>query len=176
LAAAHRLKIYQAAFGFRDSVVAAANQKAALEAWGARQNLFAEGLARVADDPAAMKAALDHPGTPLTRPLGSSGPFTVGSNEVPVLPDVAKRPTVTRKPDAGPSPAPPDRSRLDAAEAAVREAEAELSGAGREYRSRAEALERERQTTLRRLDSRLSAAKEKAEAARRAFRAAGGGA
>ncbi|WP_131116344.1 hypothetical protein [Lichenihabitans psoromatis] len=55
---AKSLKVYQAQFGFYDSVVAAANQKAALRAWETHQNLFAEGQAHVATDEAAIAAAL----------------------------------------------------------------------------------------------------------------------
>jgi hypothetical protein len=46
-----KLKVFQAQFGFHDSVVAAPSQTAALRAWGTRQNLFGEGQARLTEDP-----------------------------------------------------------------------------------------------------------------------------
>ena len=55
---ARALKVFRTPIGFHDAYVAAPSQKAALEAWGVRQDLFKEGQAAVADDPAAQ-AALD---------------------------------------------------------------------------------------------------------------------
>ncbi len=62
---ARRLKVFQAQFGFYDSVVAAPSQVAALRAWGAHQNLFSDGGARVATDEQAIEAALAQPEVPL---------------------------------------------------------------------------------------------------------------
>ena len=53
-----RLKVFQTHLGFFDTVVAAPSQAAALRAWGLHQNIFADGLARIADDPQAVAAAL----------------------------------------------------------------------------------------------------------------------
>ena len=62
-----RLKVFQVHLGFYDTVVAAPSQAAALRAWGTHQNLFADGQARVTDDPQAIEAALAYPETPLKR-------------------------------------------------------------------------------------------------------------
>ena len=59
--AARKLKVFQAQFGFYDTVVVASSQTAALLAWGTHQNLFASGEAKVATDEAAVAAALEHP-------------------------------------------------------------------------------------------------------------------
>ena len=64
-----KLKVFQAQFGFFDSVVAAPSQAAALQAWGIHQNLFASGEAKVIEDEAAVAAALAHPETPLRRAI-----------------------------------------------------------------------------------------------------------
>ena len=56
-----RLKVYQAQFGFHDSVVAAPSQAAALRAWETHQNLFADGEARLATDENAIALALTIP-------------------------------------------------------------------------------------------------------------------
>jgi hypothetical protein len=113
--APHRkLKVFQAQFGFHDSVVAAPSQAAALRAWGVRQNLFAEGQARITDDAQAVEAARAHPETPLRRVVGSGKPFKLEPTGQPAVPTSAKRAgrAAARKP-------PPDRAKLSAAEAAL---------------------------------------------------------
>ena len=87
-----RLKAFQAHLGFFDTIVAAPSQKAALEAWGSRQNLFHDGTAKPASDPDAIAAALAHPGVVLKRLAGSKDPFS----EQPPLTKPA-RPRRTRK-------------------------------------------------------------------------------
>src|SRR5438045_1623573 len=72
---AGRLKVFEAQFGFYDTVVAAPSQAAALRAWGTHQNLFASGDARLTTDEGAVRAALAHPEIPLRRALGSNDPF-----------------------------------------------------------------------------------------------------
>lgn len=119
-----KLKVFQAQFGFFDTVVAAPSQAAALSAWGARQNLFASGDARTTEDEAAVAAALEHPGTPLRRAVGSNDPFQLKAASLPSIPAAPKR-TSAKTPakiKAAPKPAA-DRSALDAAEAALREIE-----------------------------------------------------
>jgi hypothetical protein len=171
------LKVFQASFGFSDSVVAAPSQKAALEAWGARQNLFAEGLARITDDAAAAKAALDHPGQPLTRPVGSKDAFALGARGAPKIPTGPSR--SRRKAGAGgktapPSEPPPDRSALDAAEAALEAIEAERRSVEADFEAREKALKAERRAAEAKVDERLAAQRETIEAAKRAFRETGG--
>ena len=121
--AARKLKVFQAQFGFYDTVVAAPSQAAALRAWDTHQNLFASGEAKVATDEAAIAAALDHPETPLRRAVGSTDPFLLEPANLPKLPDAPRRPAVeaAAKPKAVAAAKPPaDRSRLAAAELALR--------------------------------------------------------
>jgi predicted nucleic acid-binding Zn-ribbon protein len=40
-----KLKVFRTPIGFHDAYVAAPSQKAALEAWGADSNIFAQGIA-----------------------------------------------------------------------------------------------------------------------------------
>ena len=75
-----RLKVYRALMGFSEAAVAAANQTEALAAWGTHQNLFAEKMAAVTNDPAAAKAALAKPGLVLQRAVGSSGAFNTNGD------------------------------------------------------------------------------------------------
>lgn len=173
-----RLKVFTSPQGFFETVVAAPSQKAALEAWGAHQNLFAGGMATVAQDAQAIEAALAHPGQVLQRPAGSKGEF-VPSGEAP-LPTVPKieRPksrapgkTASRSPAP---PKPPDRSALTAAEAALRAADTRVASEQAEIdRARAELDRREfdLQQAARRDRKPLQAA---VDQARRAYEKAGG--
>ncbi|RYF95071.1 MAG: hypothetical protein EON95_02905 [Caulobacteraceae bacterium] len=66
--------------GLNQWIVAAPNQKAALEAFGVHQNLFAQGLADVTREPELIKAANAQPGVPLKRPK-AGGKFSAGPAE-----------------------------------------------------------------------------------------------
>jgi len=79
-----RLKVFTTQSGFYDLAVAVTSQARALEAWGIHQNLFAEGMAKIATDQATVQAALAKPGMVLRRPLGTRQPFS----EEPPLPKV----------------------------------------------------------------------------------------
>jgi hypothetical protein len=67
-----RLKVYSTPIGFHDALVAAPNQKAALEAWGAGTNLFSQGAAHVVTDPKLVKEPLEKPGRVIKVPRGST--------------------------------------------------------------------------------------------------------
>ncbi len=60
-----RLKVFGWSDGLRTYVVAATSRPKALQAWGVRQDLFKEGVAREVDDPDLVKAALAQPGVVL---------------------------------------------------------------------------------------------------------------
>jgi hypothetical protein len=125
--AKRKLKVYQAPFGFYDSVVAASSQTAALRAWGSHQNLFAEGIAHVTDDPKAIETALAQPEIPLRRVIGSDAAFELEPSVRPKAPKPAKGEKAPKakatKPTPKPKPPPPDRSDLDAAEASLKRLE-----------------------------------------------------
>jgi colicin import membrane protein len=72
---ARKLKTYTTSAGFFDLAVAAPSMKAALEAWGSKNNLFQHGFAKVSDDPKIVAATMAHPGVVLRRPVGSNGAF-----------------------------------------------------------------------------------------------------
>ena len=161
---ARKLKVYEAQFGFFDSVVAAPNQSAALKAWGAHQNLFASGDARVTKDEAAAKAALEHPEVPLRRPAGSQDAFQLESTGAPKLPAGKTR---ASRPAA-------DRSKLDAAEAALkalfRRRELEEQG----LREEQAVLDARREAARTAYDAALETAERQLAAARAAYRKAQG--
>lgn len=184
-ARARRLKVFEAQFGFYDSIVAAASQKAALEAWGVRQNLFAEGGARVAKDETAIAAALRHPETPLRRAAGSDAPFSL-TPDLPDAPDVprkagktkvegTKRSTPSRPETAeAKKPEPPDRSALDAAEARLRTIDARRDEDEAAFARRQAALDAEAEAARQRWREDRRAAKAALDEARRVWRKAGG--
>ncbi len=137
------LKVFQAQVGFYDTVVAAPSQAAALRAWGIHQNLFSDGQATIATDSLAVQAALAHPETPLRRAVGSHDPFVLEPTGLPTLP---RAPNATRAPaQARPEPAKPpaDRSRLDAAETALRELDGDRRREETKFERRQEALDAE---------------------------------
>jgi hypothetical protein len=132
MAANRPLKVFRTHLGFFDTIVAAPSMKAALDAWGVTQNLFHSKLAEITNDPKSVMAALAKPGVVLRRPAGSNDAFT----ENPDLPmvRVAKRAKAAKAaksagqqklPLPRPQPKPVDRRKLDAAEEALAELEAE---------------------------------------------------
>jgi colicin import membrane protein len=70
-----KLQVYQTSQGFYDLAIAAPSMKAALEAWGANNNLFHQGFARESNDSKVIAAAMERPGIVLRRPVGSDVAF-----------------------------------------------------------------------------------------------------
>lgn len=172
---ARKLKVFQARFGFFDSVVAAASQAAALRAWGTHRNLFADGEAHVVTDEAAIEAALANPEIPLRRGAGTDDPFGLHPRlpRLPDLPDLPARRPKRPKPAPVAKP-PPDRSALDAASAALASIDEDHQRAADRFAARRTALDAEERDSA----ERIAAARAKAEAAlhraRTAFIEAGG--
>jgi hypothetical protein len=67
-----KLKVFRTPIGFHDAYVAAPSQKAALEAWGADSNIFAQGIAEQVTDPKLMQEALANPGKVIKKVRGSA--------------------------------------------------------------------------------------------------------
>lgn len=120
------MKTYEAEIdGLHQWVVAAPNQRAALDAFGVHQDLFAQGLARVTEDPAAMKAAQAAPLSPLRRAKGSKAPFRpvdAGGS------DVWRKAAEAGAKSVAAQPKPRSRARLDRAEQALAAFEARSEG------------------------------------------------
>ena len=174
--AARKLKVFQAQFGFYDTVVAASSQAAALRAWGTHQNLFASGEATVTTDEAAITAALQHPETPLRRAVGSNDAFQLEPASLPKVPDAPKRPVAKPAAKAKPAlpPKPPaDRTALDAAEAALRQLDEARKREEADLRRRQDALDAEKSTAQAAYVEGRKAATAAVVAARKAYRSAG---
>ena len=172
-----KLKVFQAQLGFYESVVAAPSQAAALKAWGVRQDLFAEGQAHLAADEAAASAALAHPGEPLRRALGARGAFEIEPAGLPSISGQKRQGRAAKAPartSDKPKPALPDRSALDAAEAALRALDQEHQERLDDLERRRRAIEAERVDAEEAYDRRREAAASAVKQARRAYRRAGG--
>jgi colicin import membrane protein len=59
---ARKLKTYLTSLGFFDQAVVAPSMKAPLEAWGARSNLFHQGVATGVNDSDIVEATMAKPG------------------------------------------------------------------------------------------------------------------
>ena len=175
--AGRKLKVFQAQFGFYDSVVAAPSQAAALRAWGTHQNLFASGEATVTTDEAAVAAATAHPETPLRRAIGSRDAFSLEPASLPKVPDAPKtaaaNPIVKSKPRAPAKPTA-DRSKLDAAETALHALDESRKAEEADFRREEDELEARREAAQAAYVEARKAATGKIVDARTAYRKAGG--
>lgn len=178
-----KLKVYRTPIGFHDAYVAAPSQKAALKAWGSDADLFARGVADVVTDPKLTAEPLGHPGQVIKRLRGSAAeqiaalpPSLKRARKKPAS-DAAKasRPAA-KKPATGKTaakpPPRPSRAPVEAADRAMRDAEAR-------QRSETAALAREeaeldrRHARLRRRHAEETARLERAlDRARAAYEAA----
>ena len=127
MARAAGLKVFRTSAGFEDAYVAAPSQAAAVEAWGARGDLFALGEAEVFTDEALTAEPLTRPGEVVRRPRGDMAAMLAAiSKPKPPPGKTAKAGGATTgrtAPSPPPEPPPPpDQSALDAAEAALTQA------------------------------------------------------
>ena len=173
-----KLKVFQAQFGFFDTVLAVSSQAEALRVWGTHRNLFATGNAKLATDEAAVAAALEHPGILLRRAIGSDEPFALHPTGLPKIPDLPNEPRATgRRAEAKPKPAPKppaDRSKLDAAEAALRELDEARKREEADFGRAQEELDQRRTAAQQNYVEARKAAISAVVAAREAYRQAGG--
>jgi len=176
-AAARKLKVFQAQFGFYDTVVAAPSQAAALRAWGIHQNLFASGEAKVTTDAAAVAAATANPEKPLRRAVGSTDAFALEPASLPKVPNppkkAAARPAAKPK-SATPARPPADRSKLDAAEKALRVLDDRRKREEADFRREEDELESRREAAQSAYVEARKTATAKVVEARADYREAGG--
>ena len=176
---ARKLKVFQAQFGFYDTVVAAPSQAAALRAWGTRQNLFASGEAKPVTDEAVVASAIAHPETVLKRPVGSQSAYQVDPAGLPDVPDAPPKKTATSKPakkvPAKSPPLPPaDRNALSEAEAALHEIDKVRKAEEARLRERQVELDADKEVAQEAYVAARKAATGKVVKAREAYRKAGG--
>lgn len=168
-----RLKVFRTAIGFHDAYVAAPSRKAALEAWGAQNDLFAVGSAELVEDPKLTAEPLASPGKVIRRVRGSledhlSAAAKTGKRERPKAEPAAQR---TPKPR-------PSRNAMSQAEAALEnarhQAEAETAELDRReaaLREERRAMEARQSRDLAKLEEKVARAREHYEEAMERWRA-----
>jgi len=166
-----RAKVYEADIdGLHQWIVAAPNQRAALDAFGVHQDLFAQGLAKATADEEAIEAASARPGEPLRRLKGSTSGFQpVANGGVAGWTKAADAVSKGR-----PKLKAPSRAQLDRAQAALSDLEGEAKSVRSQLAAERRALEAVQAQTSAALDERLAKAQATVEEARAAFRQAGG--
>jgi hypothetical protein len=181
-----KLKVFRTPIGFHDAYVAAPSQKAALEAWGAESNLFAQGIAEAVTDPALMKAPLARPGEVVRVARGSTAEHVraLGEGDKP-RPRAKAANDANDEAGAKPStaagrtrPAPPkkrprpSREPLEKAEAALARVEDEHRAEIAAIRKQQEALEQRRHDIEQQYRQASAKLNDQVEAARAAYRKA----
>ena len=179
---APHLKVFRTHLGFYDAVVAAPSRKAALAAWGSKQDMFRAGFAFETKEADIRKAALAKPGIVLRRAAGSKDSFS----ENPSLPRVparvkakakamprmpAKRhPPASKPPSATPRLlTPPDRTKFDAAMKALARLDTEENDALVEITRRRNTLDADEKRIKREFEQRRRKAKDVLEREKRAL-------
>ena len=168
-----KLKVFRTPIGFHDAYVAAPSQKAALEAWGADSNIFAQGIAEQVTDPKLMEEALANPGKVIKKVRGSADEHFAELDRAPARKKAAKvsddgGKVVELKPRVKPKPKP-SRDELDAAEEALEKADKKQRKELRKIDDKMQALERERRELQRRHEADRDKLTDKRDRARSAY-------
>ena len=167
-----KLKVFRTPIGFHDAYVAAPSQKAALEAWGADSNIFAQGIAEQVTDPKLMEEPLANPGKVIKRVRGSTDEHfaELDRSERKKASRVKTKggEVVALKPRTKPKPKP-SRSELDAAEEALEKAGKKQRKKLSEIDDQIRDLERKRRELQRKQETERDALMEKRDEARSAY-------
>ena len=167
-----KLKVFRTPIGFHDAYVAAPSRKAALEAWGADANIFAQGIAEQVTDPKLMEEPLSRPGEVIRRLRGSAEEHVAAadSQRMPKKEGGARlKAGMTKDEKAKPRPPKPKRDALDAAEEALEKAEKKQRKALSKIDEQIQKLERERRDLQRKQERERDKLAEEVERARSAY-------
>ena len=162
-----KLKVFRTPIGFHDAYVAAPSQKAALEAWGADGNLFAQGIAEQVTDPKLMEEALARPGEVVRKVRGSADEHFAALDRVAKRKE--KEAAKSSKKASAPKVKKPRPDDLDAAEEAIEQAKARQKSEVKDMDREIEALERRRRELLPRHERERDDLAEQRDAARSAY-------
>ena len=165
---AQKLKVFRTPIGFHDAYVAAPSQKAALEAWGADGNLFAQGIAEQVSDEKLMEEPLARPGEVIKRLRGSHAEHVAALGKEAPGPKAKSKEDAPKAKPSKPKPKP-KRDELEAAEEALEKAEKRQRKELRKIDERIQALERERRDLLRKQEIEHDKLAEKRDRARSAY-------
>ena len=167
-----KLKVFRTAIGFHDAYVAAPSQKAALEAWGADSNIFAQGIAEQVTDPKLMEEPLARPGEVIKKLRGSHEEHVAALGKAsPKKAKAREDPGTSTKAKSKPKPRP-KRDELDSAEEALENIEKKHRKALRKIDDQIERLERERRDLLRKQERERDKLADEVERARSAYQRA----
>ena len=171
---AQKLKVFRTPIGFHDAYVAAPSQKAALEAWGADANLFAQGIAEQVTDEKLIDEPLSRPGEVIKRLRGSHEEHLAAadSQRLPKKEGGSRsKSRVTKSKPSKPKPRP-SRDALDAAEEALEMVEKKQRKAIGKLDEQIQRLERERRELQRKHEAERDKLAETVERARSAYQKA----
>jgi uncharacterized sporulation protein YeaH/YhbH (DUF444 family) len=170
-----KLKVFRTPIGFHDAYVAAPSRKAALEAWGADSNIFAQGIAEEVTDPALMEEPLARPGEVIRRARGSAEEHVAAADsQQPGKKEGGSRieSGMTKKERPAKPRPKPSREELDAAEEALEKAERKQRKALGRIDEQIQKLDRERRDLQRRHERERDELADEVERARSAYRRA----
>lgn len=172
-----KLKVFRTPIGFHDAYVAAPSQKAALDAWGADSNIFAQGIAEQVTDPRLMEEPLANPGKVIKRVRGSTDEHfaelerSTSRKKAGKPKGEEKGEVVAFKPKARSRPKP-SRKELDTAEEALEKAEKKQRKKLGEIDGQIRDLERRRRELQRKHEAERDALTDKRDRARSAYETA----
>ena len=166
-----KLKVFRTSIGFHDAYVAAPSQKAALQAWGADGNLFAQGIAEQVTDPELVEEPLARPGKVIKRVRGSTDEHFAALDRTARKPKSKAQAEDTQeapKPKAKPKPRP-GRDELEAAEQALEKVEKKQRKKLAELDEKIRELERKRRDLQRKHEAERDELAEERDRARSAY-------
>ena len=166
-----KLKVFRTPIGFHDAYVAAPSQKAALEAWGADGNLFAQGIAEQVTDPELMEEPLASPGKVIKRgPRQYRRAFRGPRPHRPETEAETEAEKARKFRSQRPRPKPrPSRDELDAAEHALEKAEKKQRKKLAEHDEKIRDLDRRRRDMQRKHETERDELADKRDRARSAY-------
>lgn len=171
-----KLKVFRTTTGFHDAYVAAPSRKAALAAWQADKDLFARGVAEEVTEPKLMAEPLRRPGEVIRLSRGDLGA------QLKALGPRRKKPAAAARTEgseekfevrnlARPKP-PPKRDKVDAAEAALRDAQSRHATEVGKLERQREAIDRELDALQAKQSKELARLERKRDEARETYRKA----
>jgi chromosome segregation ATPase len=164
------LKVFRTPIGFHDAYVAAPSRKAALEAWGADSNLFAQGIAEEVTEPKLTEEPLARPGEVIKKARGSAEEHLAAADAIPRRKPKQADESGSAPPKKAAEPKPkPSRAELDAAEEALEKAEKKQRKTVRKLDERIQQLERERRELQRSQEAERDKLAEKRDRVRAAY-------
>ena len=164
-----KLKVYCTPVGFHDAYVAAPSQKAALEAWGAKTNLFGQGSAHQVTDEALTKGPLEHPGEVIKVMRGSDAEKLAALDRTASPRKTQTKPQERAQIVKAPRGPKPSRAKLNKAEDALDALQVRQARQLQQLEQEKERLARKRRDLQQKQAEELAAAKEHVDVERQDY-------